>query len=200
MERNGGAAATATPSWEELLGSNNWSDLLSPLNETLRDHLLRCGSFCQIAGDSFISDSVGCGVGWGPGFGPEVIGYVGAGCGVGFSVGITLAGIGGGLPRNDLFQILYNATTTKAAPFDMAKSSTFIIMKGVAEDSLNFVAPHISFLRKETSWRLSKLKSNIHVQGTELNKLNTVVSKKIQSTLECLEAFKQNVWQPPKHR
>ncbi|XP_042385467.1 cadmium-induced protein AS8-like isoform X1 [Zingiber officinale] len=141
---------------------------------------------------------VGCGVGWGPGFGPEVIGYVGAGCGVGFSVGITLAGIGVGLPRNDLFQILYNATTTKAAPFDMAKSSTFIVMKGVAEDSLNFVAPHISFLRKETSWRLSKLKSNIHVQGTELNKLNTVVSKKIQSTLECLEAFKQNVWQPPK--
>ncbi|XP_042415061.1 phospholipase A1-II 5-like [Zingiber officinale] len=57
MERNGGAAATATPSWEELLGSNNWSDLLSPLDETLRDHLLRCGSFCQIAGDSFISDS-----------------------------------------------------------------------------------------------------------------------------------------------
>ncbi|KAG6533323.1 hypothetical protein ZIOFF_007190 [Zingiber officinale] len=109
---------------------------------------------------------VGCGVGWGPGFGPEVIGYVGAGCGVGFSVGITLAGIGVGLPRNDLFQILYNATTTKAAPFDMAKSSTFIIMmKGVAEDSLNFVAPHISFLRKETSWRLSKLKSNIHVQN-----------------------------------
>ncbi|XP_042451429.1 uncharacterized protein LOC122036213 isoform X3 [Zingiber officinale] len=90
------------------------------------------------------------------------------------------------------------ATTTKAAPFDMAKSSTFIAMKGVTEDSLNFVAPHISFLRKETSWRLSKLKSNIHVQGTELNKLNTVVSKKIQSTLECLEAFKQNVWQPPK--
>ncbi|KAG6533329.1 hypothetical protein ZIOFF_007196 [Zingiber officinale] len=77
---------------------------------------------------------VGCGVGWGPGFGPEVIGYVGAGCGVGFSVGITLAGIGVGLPRNDLLQILYNATTTKAAPFDMAKSSTFIIMKGVTED------------------------------------------------------------------
>ncbi|XP_042415098.1 phospholipase A1-II 5-like [Zingiber officinale] len=57
MERNGGAAATATPSWEELLGSNNWSGLLSPLDEALRDHLLRCGSFCQIAGDSFISDS-----------------------------------------------------------------------------------------------------------------------------------------------
>ncbi|KAG6537643.1 hypothetical protein ZIOFF_002738 [Zingiber officinale] len=57
MERNGGAAATATPSWEELLGSNNWSGLLSPLDEALHDHLLRCGSFYQIVGDSFISDS-----------------------------------------------------------------------------------------------------------------------------------------------
>lgn len=51
---------------------------------------------------------LGCGVGWGPGFGPEVVGYVGAGCGIGFSVGVTLAGIGVGLPRNDLLQILYN--------------------------------------------------------------------------------------------
>lgn len=41
---------------------------------------------------------IGCGVGWGPGFGPEVIGYVGAGCGIGFSVGVTLAGFGIGLP------------------------------------------------------------------------------------------------------
>lgn len=45
---------------------------------------------------------IGCGVGWGPGFGPEVIGYVGAGCGVGFSVGITFAGFGIGLPVNTL--------------------------------------------------------------------------------------------------
>jgi hypothetical protein len=43
---------------------------------------------------------LGCGVGWGPGFGPEVVGYVGAGCGVGFSVGVTLAGVGIGLPQS----------------------------------------------------------------------------------------------------
>lgn len=55
---------------------------------------------------------IGCGVGWGPGFGPEVIGYVGAGCGVGFSVGITLAGIGVGLPANFLFQVPYNGIYT----------------------------------------------------------------------------------------
>ncbi|KAG6533319.1 phospholipase A1-IIdelta-like [Zingiber officinale] len=57
MEKIGCAAATATPSWEELLGSNNWSGHLSPLLPALREHLLRCGSFCQIAGDSFIYDS-----------------------------------------------------------------------------------------------------------------------------------------------
>lgn len=51
---------------------------------------------------------IGCGVGWGPGFGPEVIGYVGAGCGVGFSVGITLAGVGIGLPANCLIEVPYN--------------------------------------------------------------------------------------------
>ncbi|KAF6153122.1 hypothetical protein GIB67_034844 [Kingdonia uniflora] len=51
---------------------------------------------------------IGCGVGWGPGFGPEVIGYVGAGCGVGFSVGITLAGVGIGLPANCLIEFPYN--------------------------------------------------------------------------------------------
>lgn len=60
---------------------------------------------------------VGCGVGWGPGFGPEVIGYVGAGCGVGFSVGITLAGIGVGLPHNGPFQILYNGMSFSLSCF-----------------------------------------------------------------------------------
>ena len=53
---------------------------------------------------------IGCGVGWGPGFGPEVIGYVGAGCGAGFCVGITLAGIGIGLPANYVYTLPYNGT------------------------------------------------------------------------------------------
>ncbi|KAJ0936990.1 putative cadmium-induced protein AS8 [Helianthus annuus] len=52
----------------------------------------------------------GCGIGWGPGFGPEVIGYVGAGCGVGFSVGITLAGFGVGLPANRLLKVPFSGT------------------------------------------------------------------------------------------
>lgn len=53
---------------------------------------------------------LGCGVGWGPGFGPEVIGFVGAGCGVGFSVGITLAGIGVGLPQNGIIKASKSGT------------------------------------------------------------------------------------------
>ncbi|RRT71205.1 hypothetical protein B296_00004903, partial [Ensete ventricosum] len=139
---------------------------------------------------------IGCGVGWGPGFGPEVIGYVGAGCGAGFSVGITLAGIGIGLPQNGLTQIAYNAFTTKTGSLDSARSCALTTMKSVAEDSLNYTAPYISFLRKETSWRLSRLKSNICVQRAGLNNLNTAVSKHIQSTLECLEACKDNFWPP----
>lgn len=58
----------------------------------------------------------GCGVGWGPGFGPEVIGYVGAGCGVGFSVGITLAGVGVGLPANFLIRIPYDGEPSVTHP------------------------------------------------------------------------------------
>jgi hypothetical protein len=43
---------------------------------------------------------LGCGVGWGPGFGPEVVGFVGSGCGVGLSMGVTLVGVGIGLPAS----------------------------------------------------------------------------------------------------
>ncbi|KAI3692169.1 hypothetical protein L6452_31978 [Arctium lappa] len=67
---------------------------------------------------------VGCGIGWGPGFGPDVIGYVGAGCGVGFSVGITLAGVGIGLPANRLLKVPFSAfMATRSGAVDFARSS-----------------------------------------------------------------------------
>ncbi|WOL15338.1 cadmium-induced protein AS8 [Canna indica] len=141
---------------------------------------------------------IGCGIGWGPGFGPEVVGYVGAGCGVGFSVGITLAGIGVGLPQNGLFQILYNTVTTNSGPLEYVRSFTLTTMKDVTEDGLNYAAPHISFLRKETRRRLSRIKSDFYVRRDGLNKLNTAMSKRIQSSLECIEAFKDNIWPPEK--
>ncbi|GLT79385.1 hypothetical protein SLA2020_508760 [Shorea laevis] len=46
----------AEPTWEQLLGSNNWDTLLDPLNLTLRQLILRCGDFCQATYDSFIND------------------------------------------------------------------------------------------------------------------------------------------------
>lgn len=45
------------PTWEELLGSNNWEGLLEPLNLTLRRLILRCGDFCQATYDAFNNDA-----------------------------------------------------------------------------------------------------------------------------------------------
>ncbi|KMT11442.1 hypothetical protein BVRB_5g107660 [Beta vulgaris subsp. vulgaris] len=66
---------------------------------------------------------IGCGVGWGPGFGPEVIGYVGAGCGVGFSVGITFAGFGIGLPVNTLMDAPSKVLMATSSTWDFVQSS-----------------------------------------------------------------------------
>ncbi|CDY14851.1 BnaC04g48480D [Brassica napus] len=46
--------AAATP-WEELLGSKNWDTLLDPLDQSLRQLILRCGDFCQATYDAFSS-------------------------------------------------------------------------------------------------------------------------------------------------
>ncbi|GMY29591.1 cadmium-induced protein AS8 isoform X3 [Fagus crenata] len=93
---------------------------------------------------------IGCGVGWGPGFGPEAIGYVGVGCGIGFSVGITLAGIGIGLPANWVFEVPYNAVmATRSGALELARSSGLLSTKDVAGGGWNNVAPHISGLQRE---------------------------------------------------
>ncbi|KAL5570961.1 hypothetical protein UlMin_020558 [Ulmus minor] len=44
------------PTWEELIGTNNWEGLLSPLNLTLRKLLLSCGDLCQVTYDAFNDD------------------------------------------------------------------------------------------------------------------------------------------------
>ncbi|KAI9071674.1 hypothetical protein K1719_046366 [Acacia pycnantha] len=82
---------------------------------------------------------IGCGVGWGPGFGPEVVGYVGAGCGVGFSVGVTLAGFGIGLPMNFIFQAPYQAivatrgSTLESAHFNVIDPGKRLIASTAAK-------------------------------------------------------------------
>ncbi|EOA27212.1 hypothetical protein CARUB_v10023322mg [Capsella rubella] len=45
-----------TASWEELLGSKNWDTLLDPLDQSLRELILRCGDFCQATYDAFVND------------------------------------------------------------------------------------------------------------------------------------------------
>ncbi|KAI9125143.1 hypothetical protein K1719_003759 [Acacia pycnantha] len=84
---------------------------------------------------------IGCGVGWGPGFGPEVVGYVGAGCGVGFSVGVTLAGFGIGLPMNFIFQAPYQAiVATRGSTLESAHFNGFFPGKYVTGDSWSGIA------------------------------------------------------------
>lgn len=139
---------------------------------------------------------IGCGVGWGPGFGPEVVGYVGAGCGVGFSVGFTLAGVGIGLPMNGFMQIPDNAPATNYRALELARCSALATMKSVAGDSWNYLAPHVSFLGKETCARFSSLKTDALLPQVELTKVNETLSMHIRSTMRSLEAFKDQCWPP----
>ncbi|KAJ8752110.1 hypothetical protein K2173_001785 [Erythroxylum novogranatense] len=44
------------PTWAELLGCNNWENLLDPLDLNLRRLVLQCGDFCQATYDSFNND------------------------------------------------------------------------------------------------------------------------------------------------
>lgn len=44
-------------SWPELLGMNNWNDLLHPFHLSLRRLILRCGNFCQATYDAFNNDT-----------------------------------------------------------------------------------------------------------------------------------------------
>ncbi|XP_027182696.1 cadmium-induced protein AS8 [Coffea eugenioides] len=98
---------------------------------------------------------IGCGVGWGPGFGPEVIGYVGAGCGAGFCVGITLAGIGIGLPANYVYTLPYNAlVAARTGALGIAESNSVRSMKNVAGDGWSNLRGTIPGLQQKGSQML----------------------------------------------
>ncbi|KAH0454871.1 hypothetical protein IEQ34_016795 [Dendrobium chrysotoxum] len=139
---------------------------------------------------------IGCGVGWGPGFGPEVVGYVGAGCGMGFSVGVTLAGIGIGLPVNGVDQIPHNGFITSSGTLELARSNALWMMSSVTVGLRHF-APYMSFLMKETFGRLSSLKYKASLlQPIELNKLNRTISSHVKSTVESFQDFRDQGWPP----
>ncbi|KAJ4746295.1 Cadmium-induced protein AS8 [Rhynchospora pubera] len=142
---------------------------------------------------------VGCGVGWGPGFGPEVIGYVGAGCGVGFSVGITFIGIGVGLPQNGLVKTSQRAVAASNIVLESAKALAIAMLNGMLWDSMNFLSPQINSLSKQSCQNLSKLRVNA-IEATkrvDFTNLNKALSGSMQSSLECLKAFRNQHWPPP---
>ncbi|XP_039793347.1 forkhead box protein D1-like isoform X1 [Panicum virgatum] len=126
---------------------------------------------------------LGCGVGWG--FGPEVIGYVGAGCGVGFSVGFTLAGVGIGLPQHVLIR---NNEDSGFMPLDSARYYAVTAIRGLVGDAINYVTA----MRKESRQKLLKFQENPPVSGGI--GLGKGMPSSIQSTVECIRAFKDENW------
>ncbi|OVA07355.1 hypothetical protein BVC80_1605g47 [Macleaya cordata] len=135
---------------------------------------------------------IGCGVGWGPGFGPEVIGYVGAGCGVGFSVGITLAGVGIGLPANCLIEFPYNVLmTTRTRALELVRSNSLPAMRNITEDGWNQIRPQISGFQRDVSGRLfsSNLQHSVG-QGVSLTEMRKRMTSHARSVLECVGTFR----------
>ncbi|RZC47095.1 hypothetical protein C5167_040031 [Papaver somniferum] len=132
---------------------------------------------------------VGCGVGWGPGFGPEVIGYVGAGCGVGFSVGITFAGVGIGLPANFLLESPYKALV---ATTGLVKSNTLPAMRNITVDGWNHIQPQISGFQRDISGRLYGFNHQDSASpDSGLIEMRRKFNCQARSVLECLGAFRK---------
>ncbi|KAL6880241.1 hypothetical protein ACP4OV_011806 [Aristida adscensionis] len=122
---------------------------------------------------------LGCGVGWGPGFGPEVIGYVGAGCGVGFSVGVTLAGVGVGLPQHGIIKHYHSGFVN--IPIESARYYTMTIIRGLVWDAISY-ASQVAALRRESRQKLLRIQENPQVSGgVDLPKLGQGVSSSIRS-------------------
>ncbi|XP_057478759.1 cadmium-induced protein AS8 isoform X2 [Actinidia eriantha] len=133
----------------------------------------------------------GCGVGWGPGFGPEVIGYVGAGCGVGFSVGITLAGFGIGLPANYVFEVPYNALmATRSGALDIARSSGLLGLRNVSASGWSNIAPHITEVQTKVLERFSSSKHKDSCnEMVDLSAMRSIMSTHTRSILDNLRNF-----------
>ncbi|KAL6985646.1 hypothetical protein U1Q18_019022 [Sarracenia purpurea var. burkii] len=143
---------------------------------------------------------IGCGVGWGPGFGPEVIGYVGAGCGVGFSVGITLAGFGIGLPANYVFKVPYSAlVATRSGALEFARSSGLLSVRNVTENEWSNIGPHISVLQKKALGSLASFKLKApHKNMADLSEMQSAASTHIRSILDRLQKFDAHFFHPHK--
>ncbi|CAL5359429.1 unnamed protein product [Camellia sinensis] len=130
---------------------------------------------------------IGCGVGWGPGFGPEVIGYVGAGCGVGFSVGITLAGFGIGLPANYVLEVPYNAfMATRSGALEFARSSALLSVG----NGWSNISPHFSGLQRKALRRFSSFKhKDLYDKVVNFSDMKSVMSSHTSAIVNHLHKF-----------
>lgn len=136
---------------------------------------------------------IGCGVGWGPGFGPEVIGYVGAGCGIGFSVGITLAGFGIGLPANFLIETPYKALiATRTHAREFVQSSNLLSLRSKAGDEWsNNIPPQIWSFQQKANESFSYLKDiDLLKKRMELFDLKSSIFSHTKFVSESLRSFK----------
>ncbi|CAM6095521.1 unnamed protein product [Calypogeia fissa] len=120
---------------------------------------------------------LGCGVGWGPGFGPEAVGFVGSGCGVGFSVGVTLIGIGVGLPASGFTCLPWNAMIWTG--------------KGASNATSNFILPTLVYIAQQ-SWEAISYQANEFDRGIQ-NLYRTQVPKSRQFILESRKRFLRKV-------
>ncbi|KAJ4952932.1 hypothetical protein NE237_029764 [Protea cynaroides] len=154
---------------------------------------------------------IGCGIGWGPGFGPEVIGYVGAGCGVGFSVGLTLLGVGIGLPTNDFIKIPYNGVRSSlkllqlhsiremgTRTAELLRPSGLFSMRNVVEDGWNHFGPHFTGLQREASGKMTSFKHKSLDQRDELTMMKPRYSSTFRSVFDCLESLRNRCLHPCK--
>ncbi|CAL1353583.1 unnamed protein product [Linum trigynum] len=57
VDADADAGEQQPPPWREIVGSNDWDNLLDPLDLTLRQLILRCGDFCQATYDAFNNDA-----------------------------------------------------------------------------------------------------------------------------------------------
>ncbi|XP_074283262.1 cadmium-induced protein AS8 [Silene latifolia] len=139
---------------------------------------------------------IGCGVGWGPGFGPEVVGYVGAGCGVGFSVGITFAGFGIGLPAKILIEGPYKVVAaTSSHTWDLVRSSNFLTVKNEAGDELGRNMPlfpsQLWNLQQKANERLSYFRDlDLLKKGTEIFNVERSISLCTKSISESCTSLR----------
>ncbi|KAK6934890.1 hypothetical protein RJ641_035045, partial [Dillenia turbinata] len=141
---------------------------------------------------------IGCGVGWGPGFGPEVIGYVGAGCGIGFSVGITLLGIGIGLPANFLIKVPYDAlVATRSSAREIVQSGSLQFVKTVPGNGWKNVIPCISGWQSETFGPFLGFKHEDFMKNAvNLSDIKSAMASNAKSIWENLRMCSSNIFNP----